>query len=660
MQGILVQTEKQFDAALDVLRKASVIAVDTETYGKKGEHVRHPAQGNRLIGFSTHCILPGNSDYAVSFYFPFRHQMEDGVMNLFTLSENLPIELLPKFAEVLNRNDVLLIFHHLKFDGQIFRADDLWITPNPGTVQDVLPKAQLVDEMMSHRLKDLGEMIFGADVKIDEKALEAVIRKQGGYHKTTPQQMAPYACTDARLTHDVNPYIDRELQRQGLSHLVPREMEFQLCLMEMEWEGINFDRVLAEELSKRSRLRMRQLEDDLGFDPQKKNPLANALYANKKGPVVTRTVQKHQVAEQVNFMQLSTNGEVELTKTKTAEWPHGIPKMAEQTLVELRDPVADMVLEYRGLQKANSTWYNGWIKRVGDDGRIHPTYNHSDKKAKFGTVTSRLSSFIQQMPRDPEAMVKMLLKPDNPESVLIEMDYAQIEYREAACYAKDDDLIQQFRENADPHQILADQIGVDRQSAKQTVYTILYDGQKKALALNLMKQVWLNEKKIVVITEDEADDIIQRYYKVHPKIKKVSAAARTHAKKYGYVTLWNGRRRHFYASEPWTFRKAFNSILQGGAAQIIEETMLRFHRMREDVPFRMRAQIHDSLLMNVPLDRFDDHVELARETMEWPGQHFDVPFPVDWKIIRGWELEDKNRGTLLGARSGADDGLGAL
>lgn len=656
MQGILVQTEKQFEAALNVLKQATVIAVDTETYGKKGEHVRHPAQGNRLIGFSTHCILPGNSDYAVSFYFPFRHQMEEGVMNLFTYSENLPIEFLPRFAEVLNRKNVFFKTHHLKFDAQIFRADGLWLDLDPATVSDILPKAQMVDEMMSHRLKDLGEMIFGPEAKADEEALMAIIRKQGGYHKTTPQQMAPYACTDARLTHDVDPYIDAELARQGLSHLVPREMEFQFCLMEIEWEGIGFDRKLAEELSKKSRLRMRQLEDDLGFDPQKKNLLANAIYGDKKGPVVTRTIHKHQVEERVKFMQLPNEREVQLTKSKSADWPDGIPQMAEQTLVELRDPVADLVLEYRGLQKANSTWYNGWIKRVGDDGRIHPTYNHSDKKAKYGTVTSRLSSFIQQMPRDPEAMVKMLLKPDDPESVLIEMDYAQIEYREAACYAYDDDLIDQFRAGLDPHQILADQIGVDRQSAKQTVYTILYDGQKRALAMNLMKQVWLNEKKIVVITEDEADEIIQAYYRVHPKVKKVSMQARAHAKKYGYVTLWNGRRRHFYQHEPWTFRKAFNSVLQGGAAQIIEESMLRLHRMRDQVPFRMRVQVHDSLWFNMPLRNFEDHVQLAKETMEWPGQHFAVPFPVDWKVIRGWELEDTG-GTLLGARSGADDGL---
>lgn len=641
---LLVQTEEQFEAALEMMRKASVIAVDTETRGKKGGMFEHVWHGNRLIGFSTHCKFPGNENYSINFYFPFRHQHDDKVLTLFTNSENLPIELLPKFAEILNRDDVYLKFWHLKFDAQVFRADDLWLTPNIERTDDGMPKAQLVDENISHKLKDVGALLFGDHVKKEEAEIDAIIRKQGGYHKTTPQQMAPYACRDAQLTHDVDPILDEALEVQGLTHLVRREMQFQIVMMEMEWEGIAFDRPLAERLAKQSRMRMREIEDELGFDPQKRDALAHTLF------------HKHAIPNADGSYRLPQNFDLTLNKSK--EFPTGVPQMNEQVLVGLRDPVADLVLEYRGLGKANSTWYEGWIKRLGKDQRLHPTYNHSDKKAKYGTVTSRLSSFIQQMPRNPDAMVKLLLKPE-PGHIMVEYDYSQIEYREASIYSDDEQLKAAFINGDDLHQQLADQLGIDRDSAKTIAYTVLFGGQGKALSINMMKQVWLNEKKIVHVSEAEGQEIVNAYYALHPRVKAVSNRAKALAKSKGYVTLWNGRRRHFGPRDD--HRKAFNSVLQGGAAQIIEESMLMLHDMRDRYPFRMRVQVHDSLWFSIPLDGFDEYDRIIKTTMEWPTEKFSVPFPVDSKIIRSEELrEDQLRGNLLGTRPGGDDGMGSI
>lgn len=626
---ILVQTREQFDAAINMLQKASIIAVDTETDGL------NVAQGSRLIGFSTHCILPDNANYAINFYFPFRHRFEEKQINLFTLSENLPIEWLSEFTAVLNRSDVKLIFHHLKFDAQVFRADGLWISPNIDMTEDTMAKAQLVDENISHRLEDLAAKAFGEHVRKTQQDMKKLVQKVGGYHKTTPQQMGPYACQDAQLTHDLNPLLDKSLEKQGIDHLIRREMKFQMVMLEMEWEGIELDRQLANDLSKKSRIRMRKIEDELGFDPQSKHQLAHVLHGELGLPYALRT------------------------KNTNQEFPNGIPKMDEKSLVTLRHPIADLVLEYRGLAKANSTWYQGWLKKSESDGRIHPTYNVSEKKEKFGTVTSRLSSFVQQMPRDPDAMVKQLLRPPVG-YVMVEFDYSQIEYRLAACYANDGDLIEQFRTGVDTHQLLADELGIDRQSAKQVAYTVLYEGQGKALAFNLEKQIWQNQKKIVNISEADGQAVVDAYYSVHPKIKSVSKLAAFNARKFGWVQLWNGRRRHFDPEQRWTHRKAFNSVLQGGAAQIIVESMLYFHDMRNLKPFRMRIQVHDSLWFEIPEDDFTRYTELITKTMEWPSTKFPVPFPVEYKIIRYRDLEEEVGGNLLSTGSGGNDRLGSI
>lgn len=653
---ILVQTEEQFNAALNVLRQAKVVAFDTETYGKRGTPVKHPAQGNRLIGLSAHCVMPpvtpvsdrqgadqqGADQYEVGFYIPFRHEADDKVLNLFTISENLPLELLPKLAEVLNRPDLRLVFHHLKFDAQMLRADNLLLTPTPDRVACTMAKAQLVDENMSHKLEDVAAMIYGDKAREPEREIRKIVRKQHGYHKTTPKQMAPYACQDAQSTFGIEPYLDRSIEQQGLGHLVPRDTEFQLALMEMEWEGIDHDLELAQRLSNKTQRRLREIEDELGFDPASRDQVAHVLFGLPESGGLGLPYSDTQ-------------------KNVSREFPMGVPVMDQQVLVGLRNETAERILEYRGIAKADGTWYQGWIKRRGMDGRIHPTYNVSETKEKFGTVTSRLSSYIQQMPRDPRAMVKLTLRPA-PGYVMVEFDYNQIEYRLGVSYSGDPILTQQFQAGIDVHQELADQLGVDRQTAKPIVYTILFGGQGPGVARNLERHAWTNERRIISVPDSEGQALVNAYYTLHPKMKEVAYLAKHNAGKYGFVQLWNGRRRHFKPEEKWHHRKAFNSVLQGGAAQILVTSMLEFHRLRDVRPYRMRLQVHDSIWFEVPVDGFDMYCHEIQSIMEWPTQKFPVPFPVDSKIIRHRELDNIHiegvSDELLGVGPRGNDGMG--
>lgn len=624
---ILVENRAQFDAALGILAEAKIIAVDTETTGL------FPHMGHRICGISTFCVLPGDDNYSVAFYFPFRHDINEKQINLFTNSENLPVEWIPEFTSLFNRPDVTLIFHNAKFDLKMLRCDGFWISPySVKALYDTMVMATLVDENTSHKLDDLAKR-YGLDKGTDyKKKFRDTVRKAGGYHRTTPQQMAQYACDDAQNTYELAGKLGQELVDQGLMQLWVREMVFQFCLLEMEWDGIPVDAELAQGRATTAIGRMRELEDALQFDPLKLERLAHILHGDPA----------------TGGLELPYR---DLTSDLTSEFPDGVPVMDEQALVRLKQPprapgiisLIDNVLEYRGLVKANSTWYTGWLQKMDADQRIHPNYNANvyGKKAKYGTVTGRLSSSepnIQQLPRDDKKGVKLLLKPSEG-MVMVEFDYAQIEYREAAVYANDPILIADFRNGIDTHMALGVAIGVDRQSAKQAAYTILYGGAGPTLARNMEKQVWMNEKKIITFPDEQGAAIINAYYKRHPNMRRISKQAEKQAEQYGYVRMWSGRRRHFYAHEPWTHRKAFNSVLQGGAAEIIKESMLRFYQMRDREPFRMVMQVHDSLWFMVPVENYERHVALIKEVMEWPTKHFPVPFPVDHKIIRHHELQ---------------------
>lgn len=615
---MLIQTREQFVAARTALLQAHYIAVDTETTGLRFH------MGHEIIGIATACDLPGQEDYRCLFYFPFRHKPKQ--MDLFTLSENLPLEWIQELKPVFERPDVELEFHNFKFDAKMLRKEGINITEDT-KIWDTMVMSHMVNENGIHSLKGLSAERWGDHVRIEERKAKALVKKLGGYEKTSAAQMEPYACQDVHLTHDLKDELLDDLEAQELTPLWnSQEEEFLHCLLEMEWEGVLIDQEMADERSEVARRRMRVLEDEMGFDPGKKDVLAHKLFAAPP--------------EGLGLIPGALN------KTSSDEFPDGVPVMDADFLSRhLDQPLVVKVLEYRGLVKANSTWWKGYPEKADPQGRIHPEYSTAAGKEKFGTVTTRLSSHwpnVQQMPRDENTPVKKLLMPP-PGYRMYEFDYAQIELREAACYADDELYIEAFRAGEDPHQATAEAVGVERQAAKHASYCILYGGAADTLQATLQR---LQFQETGVFTEyplERAEEILRLYYSVHPNLKTIAKKAEQTARHRGFVRLWTGRRRHFDPAEPWTHRKAFNSILQGGAAEILKHSMLQFHRMRPEYghAFRMVIQVHDSLWFEVSNHFRDDWIELIKHTMEWPGRGaFPIPFPVDMKLIRTNPLED--------------------
>lgn len=615
---MLIQTREQFLAARTALLQAPKFALDTETTGL------HYHLGDYLIGCSTYCPLPGNESYGLTFYFPFRHSPKS--MNLFTVSENLPIEWLAELGRVFTDPAKTIIFHNAKFDLKILRQEGINIS---FPVKDTMMMSHMVNENRRHSLDSLAEVVLDDDQHDYKKETKKYIQKMGGWEKVAPQELSDYACKDAKVTFDLERELQADLDRQELTPLWPRDAKFLHCLKELEWEGIEIDTAMAEHHSKIARLRMREIEDELGFDPMKLDVLAHNLYATPP--------------EGLGLLPRA------LTDTFTREFPNGRPQMDERTLSSYRHPLPDLVLEYRGLVKANSTWWKGYPEKADKLGRIHPSYNTNPKDHKgdkFGTRTGRLSSSfpnIQQMPRDPNTPVRKLLLPPTGFS-MVEFDYSQVELRIAAAYTKDELYIQAFKNGDDPHQLTADAIGVSRQTAKHAAYTICYGGGRDTLKETFERLEYQTTGQLINFPIEQAAQIQSDFYKIHPGFRTLAKHAESVARQMGYVRLWTGRRRHFDASEPWTHRKAFNSIIQGGAAEIIKDAMLRFvdildpMRSRGIICPRMVLQVHDSLWFEVPIEDQDDWNEQIQEIMS-DVQGWPVPFPVDIKVIR--EREDE-------------------
>lgn len=598
---MLIESRQQFEAARTILLDTDTIAVDTETNGY------HPHMGNRLAGISTFCELKGMPGYGAGFYFPFRHKPGT---DLFSSSENIPLEWMRELIPALSASDKTILFHNAKFDMKFLRVEGIEIK---GTIRDTAIMSHIIDENGSHKLKDLGLRYIDKDAKDEQKLLMKYVKRAGSFDQVPGRIMEPYAVKDAELTHKLDEYLGKRIADQGLVELMQRRMLFTRCLFEMEWRGVAVDLVLAQQLADEAVRQMRLIEDQLGFDPLKLEQLARRLF----GAPPTGLGLLPQA----------------LTNTSSADFPHGRPVMDEATLSSYDEPLVKLVLDYRGLVKANSTWYTGFQQKAQSDGRIHPTFNQN------GTVTWRLSCSdpnLQQLPRNVEdtPVRRMMTAPERFQ--LWEFDYKQIEFRLACVYAESDPLKAIFRSGRDIFTEMSAELGLERQVTKMVVYLILYGGGYRSLCVKLGLQ-----------GEDHTDvqniackcsgcnitrGIIRNFHDTYPGFEGVAEMAHNAARSRGWVQTWNGARRHFV--QEWEYRKAFNSIVQGGAGQIMEATMLRFHDLREKKPYNMVCQVHDALWFEVPDDFREGYIEEITELMEWPGDYFGIPFPVDVKRIK--------------------------
>jgi DNA polymerase-1 len=297
--------------------------------------------------------------------------------------------------------------------------------------------------------------------------------------------------------------------------------------------------------------------------------------------------------------------------------PGGAPQVDEVFLERIGHPLTALVLEYRRLQKAKSTYFDAYIRMGSSDGLIHTTFK------QHGTVTGRLSGEapnLQNIPREggksqAASLIKKCFRPSN-KSELWEFDFRTIEYRLAAVYSKESSLIEIFREEGDIHQTVADMLHIPRQVAKTTNYLILYGGQAGKLAWQLGT------------SKSRAEGILSQMRQTYPGLFGVMDRAESQAHSQGYIKMWTGRKRHFrYREEE---RKAFNAAIQGGAFEIVKRAGLN----ASTAGYKPVNQVHDSWWFDIPKEDVKDAlVEIPRALSDWTEEAFGLKFTVDAKRL---------------------------
>lgn len=325
-------------------------------------------------------------------------------------------------------------------------------------------------------------------------------------------------------------------------------------------------------------------------------------------------------------------------KTKSGQYATG-----EDILLSLapKHDIARKILDYREYEKLRSTYVDALPKMISKfDNRIHTDYRQAV------AATGRLSSNNPNLQNIPirTAKGKQIRKAfvsRGEEYLFMSADYSQIELRIAASFAKDEVMIEAFRNKRDIHTTTAakvfkvplEQVTADmRRKAKEVNFGILYGSTAFGLAQNLG------------ISRTEASEIIDSYFTEFPAIKRYMDDSINMAREKEYVETILGRRRYLrdinsrnITTRGFAERNAINAPIQGSAADIIKIAMVNIHQWLEKkkLKTKMIMQVHDELVFDLHKDEADLVKENVTALMKH-AVHLAVPMEVEVGIATNW------------------------
>jgi DNA polymerase-1 len=321
----------------------------------------------------------------------------------------------------------------------------------------------------------------------------------------------------------------------------------------------------------------------------------------------------------------------------------GVTSTRESELLKLKDehPIVNEILVYREIQKLLSTYIDNLPKLLDEHNRLHTTFNQA------GTTTGRMSSTEPNLQNIPArgglgAVVRnAFIAPKG--TLLIGLDYSQIEMRVLAVLSKDPGLTKIFVEGEDVHTSVASLVfGVKseevtkemRRKAKVINFGIIYGMGVNALRANLGS------------TREEAQKFYDDYFAKLPKIREYFDNCLSEARGLGYTETMFGRRRYFAGIKSklpfvraMAERMAMNAPIQGSAADIVKLAMIKADKVLEKAGLgekaRLLLQVHDELIFEVEEKDVEEAEKIIAEAMESvvPGK---IKFTVSRASGKNW------------------------
>ncbi len=422
---------------------------------------------------------------------------------------------------------------------------------------------------------------------------------------------AELAARDALAVNALAEPIVASLEAQGMAELYRTiENPLVLVLAKMEHVGIGVDvdelRALGKRLSDEVQTLQVQLREVAGRDD-----------LNLNSP------------KQLREILYDERGLAPGKKTKTGY------STDAATLEKIKDQWPEFLgplMRYREVEKLRSTYGEGLLAEVADDGRIHATFNQT--VARTGRLSSDQPNLHNIPVRTDEGRQFRKAFVPAPGTTLLVADYNQIELRCIAHLAQDPGLIGAFTSGEDIHNATAARVfAVDpasvtveqRSKAKMVSYGLAYGMEAYGLGQRLN------------IPTEEAAVILEAYFVAFPNVKQYMDNTVIEARERGYTETLFGRRRPIPELMNSNFRvrqagerQAMNAGIQGLAADIFKVALVNIDEalVAGEYDSRVVLQVHDEVIVEVPHDEHDVVGDLVIGLMH-DAADLDVPLEVN-------------------------------
>jgi len=594
----IIDTHEKLADLQKTLESYPRIALDTETTAVD------PLRAE-LVGISL-AVKEGEG-----YYIPVGHQ--NG-------STQLPIKIvIDALTPAMTNPKIMKVGHNIKYDALVLGNYGLDIFP---ISFDTMIAGWLIDPA-SHNLglKDMADSLLNISMTHIEELIGRG-KNQIGMQQVSIASAAPYAAADAEVTLRLVPVLEKKMAEQNCTRIFEEiEMPLLPVLMSMEREGISLDKEFFKKFSDEVGIRLKQIEAEVwqsvgySFNLNSTQQLSRVLFETLKLEPPDRN-----------------------KKTSSGHFSTSAAVLDE---LSGKHPVVDQLLEYRELSKLKSTYLDALPLQINPrTQRVHTNFSQT------GSVTGRLASSdpnLQNIPTRTETGRQVRFGfVASPGNTLLSVDYSQIELRIVAHMAQDEAMLQAFREGQDIHAATAAAIydvplsevtKEQRRHAKAINFGLIYGMSAFGLS------------RSTDLTLAEAENFVKDYFEHFPGVKRYLDNIRVLAARQGYVETMLGRRRYFpNLAHPANVqirnreeREAINAPIQGTAADIMKIAMIQLHAAlaKSKLNAKMLLQVHDELVLEVPVDELKPTVKLVSSVMA-NAYKLDIPLLTEARSGVNW------------------------
>ena len=572
--------------------------------------------------------------------------------------------ILETIKRVNARKDIKWVFHNGKFDLNFARYHGY---PYSNLFFDTLLADSLVDENKMHSLNICMEyrgINFGAYDTLLWPYVNKDEDKQKTYQNIPPLMCERYLAIDVYGLKLLTPIIQKELKNEKIfEHFMTTKMKALRIMTNVEYTGVKADReniaavndILTEKVTTLiDKARKYTKIDDFNMGSPKQ---VNEFFVKHKFPLEKLGIKKTKTGY--------STGKEELQKFLKYKKYRTLP---------------EIILEYKTLTKLAGTYVEGKIgddvdggmlKHLDQNDRIHASFNLWSPRT--GRYSCRKPS-LQVWPRPIKGLpnIRNFIRSTSEDWVLFEADYKALEQFVVAVLSKDPVLTKRLQDGTDIHTYNAVELGKKLGTMPDTVsyehmLCMVKDLEETSFSSteyeNLRKEAqklapdfdW-KEKRTQAktigfglnygkgehsfaedfgISEDDAEDMIEAYFKIYKGMKKWRDKTVEQALEYGYVSLLSGRKRRFtqatdwinsrYAEDVWQARKlkeevsraAMNFPVQGGAHEVFEPAKIRLIQRikKEGMKARLLLSIHDGIVGECPRDELEKINQILSEEL---------------------------------------------